>query len=500
MTTPAVYRFGPFRLDQAACRLVRDEVPIDVSPRLVDLLRLLVSRPGELVTKEELMEALWPGVFVTENALTHAVSDLRQALGDNPSQPEYIQTVPRRGYRFVAPVDLRVRAEPATAAAVETQVQSLEAYRAWMQGRLQLETLTLSALPSAADSFEQAVALAPRDALAHVGLANARLMQFEATRAADRPEPALREEALREVREALALDSASAEGWATLAFVLVTAGQFEDAAAAARRAVTLEPGNWRHQFRLAYASWGEERLRAVDRTLALLPDFAFAHFLASMVYVARRATPAAEAALARGTLLQDQQIARPVKFPAVGLHWIAGLVSLSRPGGARDAIAHFERETQGESTGQVYGAEFVVNAWHGKGCAHLRLDEPDAAAAAFGEALARQPRHARSRLALSLALDRAGRATEAAEAAAQVTDALGALVQAGRLPEAALVSAIQAAVAGRQDEANAVLERLLSESPPGYAGWTIPVEPLLTPLHGTPGFDRVLAMLGERAA
>jgi DNA-binding winged helix-turn-helix (wHTH) protein len=498
MTTPAVYRFGPFRLDQAACRLVRDEVPVEVSPRLVDLLRLLVSRPGDLLTKEELMEALWPGVFVTENALTHAVSDLRQALGDHPSNPVYIQTVARRGYRFVAPVDVRVRQE--AAAAAETPVQTLEGYRAWMQGRLQLETLTLSALPSAVASFEQAAALAPRDPLAHVGLANARLMQFEATRAADRPEPGLRDEALREVREALALDTANAEGWATLAFGLVSSGQFQDAAAAARRAVALEPGNWRHQFRLAYASWGEERLRAVDRTLALLPDFAFAYFLASMVHVARRAMPSAEAALSRGTLLQDQQVARPVKFPAVGLHWIAGLVSLARPGGAREAIAHFERETEGESGGQIFGAEFVVNAWHAKGCAHLRLDDPDAAAAAFRESLARQPRHARSRLGLSVALGRTGREAEAAEAAAGVDGALQALVEAGRLPEAALVSAIAATLQGRADQANAILERLLTDAPPGYAGWTIPVEPLLTPLHGSPGFDRVLAMLAERAA
>jgi DNA-binding winged helix-turn-helix (wHTH) protein len=82
-----VFAFGPFRLDTAACRLLRGDTPVNLSPRLYDLLRLLVSRPGELVTKEELLEALWPGVFVTENSLTRAVSDLRQALDDDAGAP-----------------------------------------------------------------------------------------------------------------------------------------------------------------------------------------------------------------------------------------------------------------------------------------------------------------------------------------------------------------------------------------------------------------------------
>jgi len=220
----------------------------------------------------------------------------------------------------------------------------------------------------------------------------------------------------------------------------------------------------------------------------------------AMVHIARRAMPSAETALARGTALQDQQAGRPVKFPAVGLHWIAGLVALARPDGALDALEHFAREAAGEATGQVYGAEFVVNAWHGQGCAHLRLGRPEAAAAAFGEALARQPLHARSRLGLSLALERAGRADDASRAAASVSEALAALVEGGRLGEAGLVSAIESTVAGRFDDANATLERLLTVAPPGQTGWTIPIEPLLTPLHGTPGFDRVLAMLAERAA
>lgn len=100
----AVYRFGPFTLDTGAYRLLREGVAIPVSPKIIDLLLYLVGRPSALVGKEELFRALWPDVAVTDNALTQAVSELRQALVDDPSSPTYVQTVARRGYRFIASV------------------------------------------------------------------------------------------------------------------------------------------------------------------------------------------------------------------------------------------------------------------------------------------------------------------------------------------------------------------------------------------------------------
>src|SRR4051812_12159426 len=95
------YRFGPFVLDAASYRLLRDGTVLALSPKAIDLLLYLVARPSSLVAKQELLSALWPGVAVTENALTQAVSDLRQALGDDPSHSTYLQTVTRRGYRFI---------------------------------------------------------------------------------------------------------------------------------------------------------------------------------------------------------------------------------------------------------------------------------------------------------------------------------------------------------------------------------------------------------------
>src|SRR3954451_159037 len=104
MSTP-VFRFGPFLADRVGYRVLRGEEALDLTPKLLDLLLHLLDNAGALVTKEALLDALWPGANVTDNALTQAVSDLRQALGDDAMSPRYIKTVARRGYRFVAAVE-----------------------------------------------------------------------------------------------------------------------------------------------------------------------------------------------------------------------------------------------------------------------------------------------------------------------------------------------------------------------------------------------------------
>src|SRR5687767_14761411 len=117
MPPPASYRFGPFRFDIAGYRLLKDDRPVPLSPKVLDLLRLLVSHSSELVTKEDILRELWPDVAVTDNAVTQAVSELRHGLKDSSIAPLYIQTVPRRGYRFIAAVDVGGPA-PAPARAV----------------------------------------------------------------------------------------------------------------------------------------------------------------------------------------------------------------------------------------------------------------------------------------------------------------------------------------------------------------------------------------------
>src|SRR5207302_8938251 len=100
-------------------RLTRDGAPVEVTPKLLDLLLHLLDQAGTLVTKEALLDALWPDANVTDNALTQAVSELRQALGDDAGAPQFIKTVARRGYRFVAPIERSAAAEVPPAATLD---------------------------------------------------------------------------------------------------------------------------------------------------------------------------------------------------------------------------------------------------------------------------------------------------------------------------------------------------------------------------------------------
>jgi len=99
-----VYRFGPFELDVAERRLARDGSTIPLRGKIFETLCFLVEHAGRLVRKEELLHALWPDTIVEENNLTQNISALRKALGEGATGQGVIETVPRIGYRFVAPV------------------------------------------------------------------------------------------------------------------------------------------------------------------------------------------------------------------------------------------------------------------------------------------------------------------------------------------------------------------------------------------------------------
>jgi DNA-binding winged helix-turn-helix (wHTH) protein len=99
-----LYEFGPFRLDVRERLLQRDGVTISLTPKAFDLLLALVERHGRLVEKEEIFKAVWPDSFVEESNLTYNISFIRKALGDGENGLKFIETVPKRGYRFVAEV------------------------------------------------------------------------------------------------------------------------------------------------------------------------------------------------------------------------------------------------------------------------------------------------------------------------------------------------------------------------------------------------------------
>ena len=97
---PGVYQFGPFRLDVAQRRLMRESEEIVLRMKVFDTLRVLVENAGRLVTKEHLLTAIWPDAVVEENNLNHNISVLRKALGESATGQRFIETVPRVGYRF----------------------------------------------------------------------------------------------------------------------------------------------------------------------------------------------------------------------------------------------------------------------------------------------------------------------------------------------------------------------------------------------------------------
>jgi serine/threonine protein kinase len=109
--TKNFYAFGPFRLDAEKRVLVRDGVPVPLAPKTAEALLVLVENAGRLVDKDDLMKRVWPDAFVEEGNLNKNISFLRKALGDWDGDREYIETVPKRGYRFVAPVNEVTHAE-----------------------------------------------------------------------------------------------------------------------------------------------------------------------------------------------------------------------------------------------------------------------------------------------------------------------------------------------------------------------------------------------------
>src|SRR4030095_8897090 len=99
-----LYEFGPFQIDVAERLLLRYGHSVPLPPKAFDTLLSLVENSGHLVEKDELMQRLWPDTFVEETNLPNNISLLRKALGDDTSKHIYIETVPRRGYRFIAEV------------------------------------------------------------------------------------------------------------------------------------------------------------------------------------------------------------------------------------------------------------------------------------------------------------------------------------------------------------------------------------------------------------
>jgi DNA-binding winged helix-turn-helix (wHTH) protein len=473
----SAYTFDNIIVDAVARRVTRGGEVVAIPDRHIGVLLQLLAQAGSLVSKDQLIESAWEGLAVTDNSLEQAISGLRRVLGDAPDGGPYIQTVPRQGYRFTGSVTRT------TARASDDSLEALLApHRAWIEGRAALETLAVDQIVRARGVFEGVLQSEPDQASAHVGLANACIMQFEMTRADEQPDTTALALAARHAREACRLGPDYGEAWATLGFVLDRTGHHTDALAASRRAVTLEADNWRHHLRLAYVGWGEERLREVRRTLALLPGFPLAHWLSATVHVARQALDEAERELDSGLTSQAGQ-ETPSRFSSVALHWLRGLLHLAR-GDERAALASLERELSFEASGHLYARECCANTWYAIGAVHMRQQRRKEAAEAFQQALARVPKHPLARLGLAM-LNGANRAA---------TDATVSSL------EGAIGYGIALVAAGDHVNAARRIDQALAAAPPGNAGWLLPIEPLLNVVAAPGPWAPVLSRLRTRAA
>lgn len=109
-----IFRFDRFQADDTAFRLIADDAPVPLEPKALRLLLYLIENRGRLVSKHELLDAVWADAAVTESALTRSIGLLRKTLDDDSRQPRFIETVPTAGYRFIAHVDTVPDPEPIT--------------------------------------------------------------------------------------------------------------------------------------------------------------------------------------------------------------------------------------------------------------------------------------------------------------------------------------------------------------------------------------------------
>lgn len=487
--TQMTYSFGPFQLDAQSRRLTRAGEPVGIPDRHVDILLQLVARAGQVVSKDALIEAAWKDVAVTDNSLEQAISSLRRTLGAPPGGTHYIETLARRGYRFGVEVTAT-----ASRHSDEALAALLAPHRAFIEGRVALETLDREAVARACGVFEEITRTAPDYASAHLGLANALALQFESVRAAASPDESALARAIHHASEACRLEPSSGEAWATLALLSYQSRDGERAIAAARRASSLEPENWRHQLRLAYVSWGEERLRAAHRVLKLLPDFPFAHWLAATVHIARQAFAEAEQGLLAGVAAQDRQPER-APFKAVGLHLFLGLVRLAG-GDEGSALEEFDRELASDEPGHIYTREACANTWCAIGAIRLRHADSGAAIAAFDRAAEAVPGHP---LAMAARAAVTG-APAAPDAHTALNERLAGLRDHGALVEAALAEATYETLIGHPARAASVVLAALERAPAGSSGWSLAVDALLNVTAHLEHWDPVLTLLRSRAA
>ena len=313
-----VFEFGDFTLDPADRLLLLRGRPLRLTPKTFDLLVVLVRHRGRLMTKDRLLDMVWPRVFVAEINLSVNISALRKLLGRSRDRQAFIETVPTRGYRFVAPVTIRrgtaaLFLRTGSARSDERSQASEDARRACLQGRYHWNRRTAEGLDRAIQHYWRSLAFDAKFAPAHAGLADAYAAKgyLSYVAPADAFPSAARHAAIaldldhtlaephaslgyaklyhawdwegaeREFRRAIALDDSNAAAHQWLATFLLAAGKADEALDEIRRAQDGEPSsraiNTDVGFVHYYSGRYEEAVRQLDAVLEMDPEFPAAH-------------------------------------------------------------------------------------------------------------------------------------------------------------------------------------------------------------------------------
>ena len=316
-----IFQFGGFVLVPSERLLMRNGEALPLTPKAFDLLVALVRRSGHLVSKDELLQEVWPGRFVEEVNLSVNVSTVRKALGRNPDGTTLIQTVSKSGYRFVAPVaaghSTRASLGPGVTHAVSANP---DAYRAYLEGRYHWSQRSEAGLKKAIDAFQSAVTCDPGFAAAHSGIADSyaalgylsfispadafplarrhALLALERDAALAEPHASLGyvkfyfdwdwSGAEKEFQQAIALDSDWAASHQWYSIYLLAAGRPIDALREIRLARESDPLslaiNTDLGFHYYYTRQYDEAIKQLKSVLAMKQDFAPAHLWLGRAY------------------------------------------------------------------------------------------------------------------------------------------------------------------------------------------------------------------------
>jgi len=378
------------------------------------------------------------------------------------------------------------------------ETKDLDAYRAYIEGWLKIESLDLDSIPAAIADFERAIGIDPRFASAYTGLSTAEWIAYEMSRATRAPNFRALRSGIEHARLAVQIDPELADAHAALSFALASALQFDEARRAAGRAVAIEPDNWRHQFRLGHAQWGDARLRALTRALELYPHFAYTRLDMAMVLIARGDFDRARAIVRTGSAEQDRQSRTADRYPAIGFHFLTGAMHASQ--GAFDAaFDEFDREVAQARQRGLYREEYAAASLVWRGYAALQLGQLDEAERAFRSAEEYMDHYPRAIIGLSEVARRRGDRAAAAEWLNQAEAVVAGMHQADRPAEWLYGRACLAAADGDANGAAACLNQLLDSVLPSFVGWQLPIDPAFLSIRGEAGFTGVLNRLAERA-